>query len=314
MSQPYITFKLENKKYAAAAMNIVEIIKIKPLEVFEQMPENILGVISFRDKIINIINIKKELGLQTEEKTAHRIIIINSGKCFAGILVDEVEDIIHIEAAQIEPPPYENEKNLSKGILKLDNSLISILDFETLLEKDCLKHTETSLTTTTGTALEEVNYSLIKDIDEQDSFISFKLDGSIYCINFKYIKEFSEFNLKSITQVPHTPDYLKGIVNLRGEFINIFDIRTFLNIKPKTLPAKVKIIIISGLDIKIGIIADEIYDIMNIPQEKLMGEKTIKAEKNRLTQAEIVLDNKKVISVLDIEHLLRDDRLFIDIA
>lgn len=314
MTSPYIIFELENKKYATAANNVTEIIKVKPFEVFEKMPENILGVIPFRDKIINIIDVKKELGITSSNKESKRIVIINYNNTFAGILVDEVQNITYFNEKEVEQTPYNNDSSLCTGIIKNQNELISILDFQRLFLNNGISHTETSLTTTSSTALKSVNYSLIQDIDSQNSFISFKLDENIYCIDFNHIKEFSEFNLNIITPVPHTPDYLCGIVNLRGEFINIFDIKEFLNIKPKALNKKVKIIIISAQDIKIGILVDDIYDILKIPQEKLVSENTIKSDKNKLTKAEIVLDDQKVISVLDVEKLIRDDRLFIDIA
>lgn len=309
MTDPYIVFKINNKKYATDALKVVEIINYKPIDFFDKMPPDILGIISFREQVINILDIKKTLGVAGDKKYK-KIIIININETLAGIPVDKVEDIINVEKTQITSTPYNNRDKFLKNLIKLDNTFLSIIDFEDTFPLDIFKKIPEEIIQ--KNPLAKTSEYNIQPLEKNDSFISFKLEKNVYCINFNYIKEFAEFSIKEITHIPHTPNYFKGIINLRGELINIFDIREFLNIECLELQDKVKTIIISAQDIKLGIIADEIYDIMSIPEEKLATKNKLKSEKNSLTQSEIVI-NEKVISILNISKLLKDDRLYIDI-
>ena len=98
---------------------------------------------------------------------------------------------------------------------------------------------------------------------------------------------------------------------MRGDFITIIDIRTFLNISKANVSEKTKIIVIKTENIQIGILVDDVFGIENIPGKKLNHNSQTKYEKNRFTAAEIMYNNK-VMCILDMKKFLEDERLFIE--
>ena len=65
----YLIFKVADNHYATLAENILEITRLHKLTVFEKMDKNLVGLMEFRDKIINVLNIKTILGINTENTT-----------------------------------------------------------------------------------------------------------------------------------------------------------------------------------------------------------------------------------------------------
>ncbi len=108
------------------------------------------------------------------------------------------------------------------------------------------------------------------------------------------------------------PFLIVGIINLRGEFITIVDIKYFLQINKTPVSDRTKIIVVSISDIQIGILVDDVFDIENISTDKMNLNSQSKYEKNKFTSAEVLLPNNRVMSVFDLRRCIEDERLFIE--
>ena len=113
--------------------------------------------------------------------------------------------------------------------------------------------------------------------------------------------------------MPCVPDFIAGIINLRGDFITIIDIRKFLNIPAIFTNEKAKIIVIKTENIQIGLLVDEVFGIENIVQSEFNHNIQNKYEKNKFTSAEVMFRGK-IMCVFDMKKFLEDERLFIEEA
>jgi len=77
------------------------------------------------------------------------------------------------------------------------------------------------------------------------------------------------YPLKDLTQLPCTPSFVAGIVNVRGQIISVIDIKMFFDLPEKGLTDLNKLIILSNGMMEFGILADAILDVRNIPLEKI---------------------------------------------
>jgi purine-binding chemotaxis protein CheW len=106
--------------------------------------------------------------------------------------------------------------------------------------------------------------------------------------------------------LPCVPDFITGLVNIKGEFITILDIRKFYDDITTTIKEKSTIIIINSDEFKIGILADEILESMNINFNEIIQNKLQKQDEDKLNE---FVKNEEIYQVLDIEKLLQDKRL-----
>ena len=335
-SELYITFNLSEKIYAIPAEKIIEIVQLPALTLLEKAPDYIVGLLNLRGNVISVIDLSMILGFHRKFYSAEcQVLILNENNKKIGIIIDSVKDVMQFEKKLLEPLPYMSKEHLLTGIYKDDAGLIAFLDLEKIVKNvEAIEINEAELKETThDTAglfpIDKISVEkftkralkLQKELRDEsnslnyqeDYFISFSLNEEIFCINLKFVREITKLKNVNLTKVPCVPDFIIGIINLRGDFITIIDIKKFLSIPKTDITEKTKIIVIRTENIQIGILVDDIFGIENIPNEKLSHNVSTKYEKNNFTAAEIMLNNK-VMCVFDLKKFLEDERLFIEDA
>jgi len=344
-SELFITFNLSEKVYAIQAEKIIEIVQLPALTLLEKAPEYIIGLLNLRGSIVSVIDLSMILGFQRKVYSSEcQVLILSANDKKIGIIIDSVKDVVQFEKKSIEPLPYSSKEHTVAGIYKDDNGLIAFLDLDKIVKNiDDIEINEAQHENFFGSKkLIEINnensclfpldkvsiekfekraLKLQKELrDETDNlnyhedyFISFSLNEEIYCINLKFVREITKLKHVSLTKIPCVPDFISGIINLRGDFITIIDIKKFLNIPKTDITEKTKIIVIRTENMQIGILVDDVFGIENIPAEKLSHNMQTKYEKNNFTAAEIMLNNR-VMCVFDLKKFLEDERLFIEDA
>ena len=132
-----------------------EIIRIVEITAIPSAPTFVEGIINLRGRVIPIIDIKKRFNLQSETQDDDmRIVIIEIAGTTVGIIVDAVKEVLRIPADAVEPAPELAsgiDEEYIRGVGKLDDRLLILLDLEHLLAKDELHKVKAH----TGTIVEE---------------------------------------------------------------------------------------------------------------------------------------------------------------
>lgn len=120
-------------------LSIQEINKHFQITNVPQSPDYITGIINLRGRIVTTINLGKKLGLTPVKKHKdNRNIIVNSEDEHIGLLVDSISDVVHARTADIEPAPSNIcgvKGQYFKGVLKMEDQLIGILDIDQVLKE-----------------------------------------------------------------------------------------------------------------------------------------------------------------------------------
>ena len=93
-------------------------------------------------------------------------------------------------------------------------------------------------------------------------FVVFKLANEEYGIDILRVKTIEK--MSSITRVPKTSTYVKGVVNLRGEIVPIIDLREKFNLKYYEENENTRIIIVYADDVTVGLIVDSVSEVIEI--------------------------------------------------
>lgn len=335
-SELYITFNLSEKFYAIPADKVIEIVQLPALTLLEKAPEYMVGLLNLRGNIISIIDLSMILGFARKSySTEQQILILDINDKKIGIIVDFVRDVVPFDKKNLEPLPYETKEHIVEGIYKDESSLVAFLDLDKIvqglqiIEEHDSEIKETALDITGLFPVDPESkekfakraLKLRKELRDdsnrlnyhEDYFISFGLNAEIYCINLKFVREITKLKLVNLTKVPCVPDFISGIINLRGDFITIVDIKEFLHIPKTNITEKTKIIVVRTENLQVGILVDEVFGIENLPHDKFNHHSQSKYEKNKFTSAEIML-NDKIMCVFDLKKFLEDERLIIEDA
>jgi len=127
-----VTFSLANEVYGVEINSVQEIIRATEITAVPGAPPHIRGVINLRGKIVAVTDLRRRFGLPEGEVTdAVRIIVLDLGAKWIGMLVDGVSQVIKVSSLLMEEIPEEVanvDDRYLKGIAKLEQRLIIVLD------------------------------------------------------------------------------------------------------------------------------------------------------------------------------------------
>lgn len=134
-----VVFRVGGLEYAVGIEQVQEIIDRAEITRVPHAPDFILGVFNLRGKIIPAIDLMRRLGLGSTSQDAQIIVEVATDDHTIGILADYVTETTEVPAEDIEPPSVmigDTSQKYIKGIVKIDDRLISLLDLEALLNID----------------------------------------------------------------------------------------------------------------------------------------------------------------------------------
>jgi len=97
--------------------------------------------------------------------------------------------------------------------------------------------------------------------------VIFKLGREEYGVSILQVQEIKR--ISDITRVPHTPDYIKGVINLRGSVLPVIDLKKRLNLAQQEVTEDTRIIIVKVEELSIGMVVDAVSEVMTINQENI---------------------------------------------
>ncbi|HPU41649.1 MAG TPA: chemotaxis protein CheW [Acetivibrio clariflavus] len=103
---------------------------------------------------------------------------------------------------------------------------------------------------------------------QKGRYLTFVIDREVYGIEIKYVTEI--INIQKITEVPELPDYLKGIINLRGKIIPVMDVRLRFRKEAKEYNDRTCIIVVDIEDISVGLIVDSVSEVLTISEDNIV--------------------------------------------
>ena len=121
--------------------------------------------------------------------------------------------------------------------------------------------------TTDTDFLDDGIYEEEDDDTMKDKYLTFHLGNEIYGIDIFHVIEI--IGIQQITQIPDMPDYVKGVINLRGQVIPVMDVRIRFNMTPLTYNDRTCVIVIRLNDEYIGLVVDTVEDVLSIPEHHI---------------------------------------------
>jgi purine-binding chemotaxis protein CheW len=102
---------------------------------------------------------------------------------------------------------------------------------------------------------------------ESLEILAFLLAHEMYAIETTCIREV--YPLTELTPLPCTPAFVRGVINIRGQILTVIDMKVFFDLPEKGITNLNRVIVASKDDMHLGILADEIIGISNIPVKNI---------------------------------------------
>ncbi len=137
--------------------------------------------------------------------------------------------------------------------------------------------------------------------------LSFVLNDENYSVEINQIKEVLDFY--KVTRVPNTPEFIVGVVNLRGEIISLIDIKYFLGLTQSGELHQTKIIVTDVSGALVGLLVDDVRATIDIEENSIQPPlSTVKSSITQYTKGQIQVD-EEIYVLLDLKKILDADQI-----
>ena len=162
-----------------------------------------------------------------------------------------------------------------------------------------------------GEVSEKIDQAMKAMADKEGKYLTFNMAEEEYGIGILKIKEI--IGMLPITSVPQTPEFVKGVVNLRGKVIPVIDLRLRFGMPSMDYTERTCIIVVEidgqAGTIQVGIVVDSVSEVLNIKGEDIEKTPTFGAKLN----TDYILGMAKmeggVKILLDIDQVLNSEEL-----
>ncbi|MGK5094501.1 chemotaxis protein CheW [Deltaproteobacteria bacterium TL4] len=155
--------------------------------------------------------------------------------------------------------------------------------------------------------MEQATQSGISDMEEDTltgMYLTFCLDKQSYGLEIRHIIEI--IRMQPVTEVPDVPEYVMGVINLRGKVIPVMDVRKRFNMPYREYTERTCIIVLSIEDLETGLCVDYMEEVTNIPESRIQSlpsSSTEQGDARRYIKGLGKLEHKVVI-LLDVNKII----------
>ncbi|TCT13786.1 purine-binding chemotaxis protein CheW [Natranaerovirga pectinivora] len=135
--------------------------------------------------------------------------------------------------------------------------------------------------------------------------VVFRIDEEEYGIDI--MKVFVIEKYQEVVKVPNTPEYIEGVINLRGEVLPIYSLRKKFNLNKRGIDDNTKVIVTYTNGMKIGFVVDSVQEILNINEENVEETPKIVSGINRQYIKSLAKVDKRMIILIDIDKIVSEE-------
>ena len=316
----HLYFRVGPNMYAVNTDNVLEIMKLPELDYPQKLHNNVIGLLKYNNFVINIIDIRFYLNIEVSPYNINNeLLIIKTDEIIFGIITDKVLGILPFDAAKIDTIPFADNNTIVESLKKNKKDTIFIINIyaiENLLKqhnvdkemdilslfpndpesKNIMKKRTLAIADKSGLKLAS------GELHAKNKYISFNLGDDSYCIELSFVKEVLKDT--SITRVPGTPEFIEGIMNLRGDYITVLNLKKFLNLEGAKTIDKNPVIIVKCNELKLALLIDRINELFEF-QEIETSDSTESYFSKEL------IYNSTLYTILNVDKITSDKRIIV---
>lgn len=141
----------------------------------------------------------------------------------------------------------------------------------------------------------------------QQEFLTFVLGDENYALDIMTVKEIRGY--EQVTKIANAPDYIKGVLNLRGDIVPIIDLRIKFQVGEATYDEFTIVIMLMIADRVVGIVVDEVSDVIKVDDEAIRPPPEFGVAFDSAYLHGLTTINEQMIILVNIQKLISSDEL-----
>jgi purine-binding chemotaxis protein CheW len=319
-----VSFTVDAQEYGVPIEEVQEIVQLpEQVTVLPQAPAHMRGVITLRQRLLPLVDLRSLFGLGAQRHDEHqRIVVVALPGCGpVGLVTDAVKEVLSVPRQQASQMPelLMRDGQLAEfdAICQLDEGrrLISVLSATRLLGLQALREAAAAaqvlqdmppppITGDRTMTLESSATSSASSLAEDMQLVVFRLGAEEFGVPIMCVQEIVRVP-EQLTRVPRTPAFVEGVINLRGVVLPVIDQRARLGLPPLARNDGQRIMVFAQGAQRTGFIVDAVAEVLRVPQACLAPAPDLSGPQSRLIQQVARLrDGERLVMLIDPAQLL----------
>jgi purine-binding chemotaxis protein CheW len=310
-----VSFTVAGQEYALPIESVQEIVQIPPsVTTVPNSGSHVLGVMTLRNRLLPLVSLRRMFNLpDVELSESNKIVVVTLGNGISvGIVMDSVREVLRVNRSVIDAMPEmltrPGDSSDITSICRLAGGtrLVSVLSAARLFDIDEIRQLQTATDTIsqdTETA-DEASASAAGGADDEEQLVVFRLMQEEYAVPIESVQEIVRVP-EELVRVPKTPDFIEGVVNLRGAVLPVLDQRRRFGLPAVERNDRQRIVVFAVKGLRTGFIVDSVSQVMRVPAHLIGRAPELSDEQRRLIRRVVNLtEQKRMILMLEVDQLL----------
>ncbi len=312
-----VSFEVDVEEYAFDIAEVREIVRV-PDEI-SRVPgagEHVLGIIDLRGRVLPLVSLRRLFGLADAPLEEHnRILVVGLAErdrqVTVGMVVDRVHEVFQVGADALDEVPELLAKQGVDGVravcrLEGGRRLVSLLSAEALFQHPAVKeavetHGEDAMQTEERGSVSRMGE------DEEHQFVVFQLAGQEYGVGIEWVQEII-WVPDQMSRVPKTPEFIEGMVNLRGTVLPVVDMRARFGLERMERNERQRILVLNLDGTRTGFVVDAMSEVLRVPAKAVEEAPRLSEDQARIMGRVVNMKEQgRMIQVLEARELLGAD-------
>jgi chemotaxis signal transduction protein len=229
-----VTFLLKDEEFGFDIMSVQEIIRLPKMAKVPRTPAYVDGIANLRGVVLPVIDMRTRFGMERAEATDRtRVLVVDIDGVKTGLRVDRVKQVTRVMRSEIEPPPAAIRGTTSdylEGVVKLDKGqrIVMALNAAHVCEIGVVAKTAAANEGAAGReAASSEALAQARNADaEVQKMVTFRIANEEFAFHMEHVREI--LRVQTPVQVPDVPDYVLGVLTVRGQILPVIDLRRLL--------------------------------------------------------------------------------------
>ncbi|MBV5310918.1 chemotaxis protein CheW [Chromatium okenii] len=307
-----VSFEVAEQEYAIPIENVQEIVQFPEQIVHVPRSEaHVLGVMTLRNRLLPLVSLRClfELPTQVADERS-RIVVVRLGELSVGLAMDSVNEVLRVPRSAVDTMPklLARHGDLSDitEICRLDagRRLVSIISTDHLFRHSSIQEALTSVAAMHDDTQLDNDVDSDAQTDDEEQVVVFRLDKEEFGVPIESVQEIVRIP-DELTHVPKAPNFVEGVINLRGSVLPVIDQRRRLGLPTVERNDRQRIMVFLLDGVRTGFIVDSVAEVLKIPKAAIESAPHLSPEQTRLIARVANLEQqKRMIQLIEPAHLI----------
>ncbi|SEP79495.1 purine-binding chemotaxis protein CheW [Ectothiorhodospira magna] len=308
-----VSFEVAEQEYAIPIEHTQEIVQFPEQIVKVPRAEvHVLGVMSLRNRLLPLVSLRCLFELPDRTPDEHsRIVVVRLGTITVGLVMDSVNEVLRVPLTVVEAMPamLSTSGNLGEisRICRLGQDgrrLVSIISIEHLFRHSSIQEAISTVKDMQEDDPAALDGQLEEQEDDEEQVVVFRLDREEFGVPIDSIQEIVRVP-DVLTRVPKAPDFVEGVINLRGSVLPVIDQRRRLGLPATERNDRQRIMVFLLDGMRTGFIVDSVAEVLKIPRSAIEPSPQLSEEQARLIARVANMERqKRLIQLIDPSRLI----------